>query len=432
MDVTYLIEIRLARTKWRVKTLITAIANGYDLAEYMELHPHVTIYGPLTLNPGVGEDLFLREIERIASGFDPVPFLIGNWEKREGMHGSVIAFSVLPSAALRELTKGIAGAMAPIVASQNTWDAVHDHKWYHVTVANRLDPAAAAGVYGALVSDSTIRTDPVPAGSGMAPTPYGSAPGDKQEQKISPLLIDETGLRITVMKGEEILAEYELLEKRWIRGEEVHDAASWRESLSRFRKSAGFELPANLSGNRPEVFLIADLHLGHANIIRYCSRPFPVADPGEMDRVLIANWNRVVSPESVVYFLGDLCYGPESRQPGEYLAQLSGRITLVQGNHDGDLPGSTPSAELEYDGIRFFVTHDPADAPRGFGGWVIHGHHHNNDLARYPFISFEHRRINVSAEVIGYVPITLAELSSWIRNGKGPQTPPVLLRYPCL
>ena len=42
----------------------------------------------------------------------------------------------------------------------------------------------------------------------------------------------------------------------------------------------------------------AYLHLGHANIIRYCSRPFLFADPGEMDRVLIRNWNRTAGPGS--------------------------------------------------------------------------------------------------------------------------------------
>jgi len=432
MDVTYLIEIRLGRTKWRVKTLIAGIAARYDLADFMERHPHVTLYGPLTLCSGSEEDRLLREIGRVASRYGPVPFLIGHWEKREGMHGSVIAFSVVPSEALRGLIRDIAGAVSPFVMSQNAWDAVHDHKWYHVTVANRLDPVVAADVYNALGTDTRDNADPVFTGTGTGPAEGEDQPCTGWEQKISPLLIDETGLRITVMKGEDILAEYDLLEKRWIHGEEIHSPSSWQESLALFRKSAGFELTSGRSGSLPGPYLIADLHLGHANIIRYCSRPFPAGSSGEMDRVLIANWNGVVPPGASAYFLGDLCYGPDKRPCGEYLADLNGCITLIRGNHDGDLPGSIPSAELEREGIRFFVTHDPADAPRGFLGWVVHGHHHNNDLARYPFISYEHRTINVSAEVTGYVPVTLAELCSRIRTGAGPETPPVLLRYPCV
>ncbi len=65
---------------------------------------------------------------------------------------------------------------------------------------------------------------------------------------------------------------------------------------------------------------------------------------------------------------------------------------------------------LDYGGFRFLLVHDPADTQTEFDGWVIHGHHHNNDLRHYPFIDFEHRRINVSAEVIGYIPVNLKDI----------------------
>ena len=51
------------------------------------------------------------------------------------------------------------------------------------------------------------------------------------------------------------------------------------------------------------LFFTSDLHLGHANIIRYCDRPF--ANVGEMDAELIRRWNETVGEEDVVYFLGD-------------------------------------------------------------------------------------------------------------------------------
>lgn len=43
------------------------------------------------------------------------------------------------------------------------------------------------------------------------------------------------------------------------------------------------------------TFFVLDTHLGHANIIRYCKRPF--ADVLAMDEALIANWNAVVRPD---------------------------------------------------------------------------------------------------------------------------------------
>ena len=42
-----------------------------------------------------------------------------------------------------------------------------------------------------------------------------------------------------------------------------------------------------------KIFYIADLHLGHSNIIRLSKRPFN--NVAEMDNALIDNWNKVVS-----------------------------------------------------------------------------------------------------------------------------------------
>ena len=53
--------------------------------------------------------------------------------------------------------------------------------------------------------------------------------------------LDESGLRITVMQGESILAEYDLLTKRWITGDHRHSNKSWQSTLALFRQHAGFE-----------------------------------------------------------------------------------------------------------------------------------------------------------------------------------------------
>ena len=51
------------------------------------------------------------------------------------------------------------------------------------------------------------------------------------------------------------------------------------------------------------IFYIADLHIGHANIIKFDNRPF--ADLNEMHSVIVDNWNRVVRGDDTVYILGD-------------------------------------------------------------------------------------------------------------------------------
>jgi calcineurin-like phosphoesterase family protein len=50
-------------------------------------------------------------------------------------------------------------------------------------------------------------------------------------------------------------------------------------------------------------WVIADLHFGHTNVIKYSDRPFTDAD--DMDESLIKNWNNTVSKDDIVYVLGD-------------------------------------------------------------------------------------------------------------------------------
>ncbi|MCK9630970.1 MAG: 2'-5' RNA ligase family protein [Methanoregula sp.] len=433
MNDIYLVEIRLGRTKWRVRQTVASIARVFGIGQFMERHPHVTLFGPMELLEGVSQQQLIDAIGTVASHYGPVPFTLDGFEKREGMHGSVIAFSVRPSDSLVRLVAEMAGALLPICRSHNAWDDRPELKWYHVTVANHLEQKRASAVFQALPGPDT--------GDGQSAQPGGFLSGLRtafrslfesvEARNIRPLLIDETGLRISLMHGEEILAEYDLLEKCWLHDNHRHDSRSWNETLSRFRKDAGFERTEPRLQQPGDTLLIADLHLGHANIIRYCSRPFLFSDPGGMDRVLIANWNAVVTPGTRTYHIGDLCYGRTARPEHEYREHLHGEVTFIAGNHDAPGPGACSSAVIEHAGTRFFLVHDPADAPAAFDGWVIHGHHHNNDLRHYPFIDFEHRRINVSAEVAGYVPVSLEETWTLVqyRLASG-NTKPVLLNYP--
>lgn len=79
------------------------------------------------------------------------------------------------------------------------------------------------------------------------------------------------------------------------------------------------------------LFFTADTHFGHKNVIKHSKRPFSSIE--EMDEALIRNWNEVVSPDDVVYHLGDFAYR-NKRPAADYRAELNGEIRLIIGNHD--------------------------------------------------------------------------------------------------
>ena len=258
------------------------------MEEFMEPHPHITLFGPLTLRDGLNQQQLLDMIRRIAAPYDPLLFLIDGWEKKEGMHGSVIAFRIRPSAELRQIAREIGEALSPLVLSQNVWDAIPDTKWFHVTIVNRLDSGMASDIFSRLTVPEVVSSNP-PQKPGAIKDIWSRLTGKQNAGSFphfSPILLDDTGLRITIIKGDGILAEYDLLEKRWISGDNHHNTPSWQKTLARYRHYAGFELTDPGNPHSEDIYLMADLHLGHANIINYCSRPFLFSDTREMDHVL--------------------------------------------------------------------------------------------------------------------------------------------------
>lgn len=73
------------------------------------------------------------------------------------------------------------------------------------------------------------------------------------------------------------------------------------------------------------VFFTADTHWGHANIIKYCKRPFDYVE--DMDSEMTRLWNARVKPEDTVYHLGDIAFS-------KTFPQLNGKLILICGNHE--------------------------------------------------------------------------------------------------
>ena len=162
------------------------------------------------------------------------------------------------------------------------------------------------------------------------------------------------------------------------------------------------------------TFVTADLHFGHANIIKYCNRPFKNARA--MDRQLMRNWNDDVNPEDRVFVVGDFIYkAPKNWR--EYAEKLNGTKTFILGNHD-DLAGSPARSQMKTKFCRreFLLIHSPYDIPERYEGWVIHGHTHNNSPELFPFISIENKTVNVSVELTNYRPVNMQTIVAIIKN----------------
>jgi calcineurin-like phosphoesterase family protein len=82
----------------------------------------------------------------------------------------------------------------------------------------------------------------------------------------------------------------------------------------------------------PGIWFTADFHLGHANIIRYCGRPFATVE--EMDQAILDRLNASVKVNDDLYFLGDFCLGSQARVVAYRRRIRCQKILAVPGNHD--------------------------------------------------------------------------------------------------
>lgn len=154
-----------------------------------------------------------------------------------------------------------------------------------------------------------------------------------------------------------------------------------------------------------KIWLIADTHFCHTNIIRYCDRPFQ--STAEMNDVMIRNWNNKVSNNDRVFMLGDFCLAGKNKIV-EIGQRLQGRKTLIIGNHDSASLKTYYEAGFEMVSkhpiiIEDFIilSHKPMFTPPNSVYFNIYGHVHNDINYR----DFTESSCCVSVERIGYAPI---------------------------
>jgi len=176
------------------------------------------------------------------------------------------------------------------------------------------------------------------------------------------------------------------------------------------------------------IYFSADLHLGHANIIRYTNRPFKSLE--EMDETIINNFNARIKPEDTVFHVGDFCFrnspgGKEGEgtttRAKEYIKRLNCGLVFIVGNHDSSNSLKTPieSIVLRYGGMRIKLVHDPKYADSSFE-LNLCGHVH--DAWKVKKLSDKSYIYNVGVDVNKFMPITfdeiMREINIWKRNNE--------------
>jgi calcineurin-like phosphoesterase family protein len=388
-----------------------------DIYAFPHFH-HITLYGPFTGIAGETPDAVFDTIEDASRGIPGMSFNISGYLRLKSRRGQAVTHRVVPSDELIRFHEHIWRSLTPIARSQSWIDHDPCIRQFHITHGYNLRPRDANRIC------DTIR-------SSLDDTGKHNVPGQPAHEKVGslplhagkPIILPDyaplTSLRVIVLKNGIIGREFDLPAQEWLNRPLVYNRNRTAVSMMQYRKLAGLELASRPQPAEKPPFILSDLHLGHNNIIRYCRRPF--RDAGEMDRVLIGNWNRTVGETDEVIYLGDFRYSPEAPPSTEYRRHLNGRITFVLGNHDTDIPDAIPSMELRYNGNDFLFIHNPDDVPPGFNGWVVHGHYHNNNIERFPFVNFEARRINVSCELTGYRPVSLETIDNIVCKYQGSQ-----------
>jgi len=165
-----------------------------------------------------------------------------------------------------------------------------------------------------------------------------------------------------------------------------------------------------------QFWFTSDYHLGHANIIKYCNRPF--RDVQQMNETIIRNHNARVKPEDIVFHLGDFCFkNTMNGKPGEgvpisareWESKLNGKIIHIRGNHDrnNSIKSIIQGILIKHCGKEIYLVHNPENFNPKYKINLV-GHVHDSWKVK------QHPEgwllINVGVDVWNFMPVTLQEI----------------------
>jgi calcineurin-like phosphoesterase family protein len=188
-----------------------------------------------------------------------------------------------------------------------------------------------------------------------------------------------------------------------------------------------------------ETWFTADLHLGHANIIKYSARPHlseaeKVRSKDEArggwnvspetvarhDSALINAINERVALDDVLWILGDFSLGT-FEEAKAYRDRIACReVNFVRGNHDapsydGLFSKVIDQGMIKVQGKKIWLNHYPMRSwDKAFhGAWHLYGHVHGR-LQAEDAKNKSHLVRDVGVDACDYVPISFAEMQKYM------------------
>ena len=169
-----------------------------------------------------------------------------------------------------------------------------------------------------------------------------------------------------------------------------------------------------------KIWFTSDLHFSHANILKYCHRPWP--DVHSMNDGMIDNWNARVAKGDIVYCLGDFFLTRTVDEARQLRKRLNGSIRLLRGNHDQIAEQMRNEFEFMKDYVEtsfdlpsgkkqhIVMFHYPILSWRGMRNGTIHLHGHAHGAT--PIIPGALRK-DVGFDCNNYLPLSLEEIVAW-------------------
>lgn len=187
------------------------------------------------------------------------------------------------------------------------------------------------------------------------------------------------------------------------------------------------------------VWFTADLHLGHANIIKYCKRPHLNAQEKRLasedtrgkwrvseatvrlhDDSLLEAINSRVAEGDTLWILGDFCMGGRE-QAASYRDRIVCRdVRLVRGNHDRHdveavFDEVIEAGMIRVEGQEIWLCHYPLRTwnKRFHGSWHVYGHVHGR-LEAEDRANLGSLTKDVGVDACDYRPWSFADLRSYM------------------